>query len=170
MSQNDTRGNSRAGSVPLAARSGSVARGGGGLRINSFSAVVMLLIEYGLGIWVNLYAQIPASDHGKGTFAAFGAAVANGPVALALQAVLGTLLLVTAIALIVRAALARKAAATVIGAIAFLAVVAAWLSGARFVGDAAGAASFGMAIATGVALLSYVTILFVPGLTATADR
>ena len=57
-----------------------------------------------------------------------------------------------------------------IAAIALLAVVAAWLSGARFVGDAAGAASFGMAIATGVALLSYVIILFVPGLTERADR
>ena len=55
-------------------------------------------------------------------------------------------------------------ATTAIGAIAFLAVAAAWLSGTRFVGDAADGASFGMAIATGVALLSYVIILFVPGL------
>lgn len=168
MSQNDTRGSGSA--APAAALGRSAARGGRGLRINSFSAAVMLLIEYGLGIWVNLYAQIPATDHGKGTFAAFGAAVAHGPVGLALHALLGTLLLVTAIALIVRAALARKAAATVIGAVAFLAVAAAWLSGARFVGDAAGGASFGMAIATGVALLSYVIILFVPGLTEGPER
>jgi hypothetical protein len=169
VSQNDTRGSSRAGQ-PLAARGRRAARGGSGLRINSLSAVVMLLIEYGLGIWANLYAQIPAGDHGKGTFAAFGAAVTHGPAALAVHAILGTLLLVTAIALIVRAALARKAAAAVIGAIAFLATVAAWLSGARFVGDAADAASFGMAIATGVALLSYVVILFLPGLTQGPDR
>jgi hypothetical protein len=169
MSQNDTRGSSHADPVPLAARGGG-ARGGSGLRINSLSAVVMLLVEYGLGMWVNLYAHIPARDHGKGTFTAFGAALAHGPVALAVHAVLGTLLLVTAIALIVRAALARKAAATVIGAIAFLAMVAAWLSGARFVGDAAGGASFGMAMATGVALLSYVVILFAPGLTGGPGR
>jgi hypothetical protein len=170
MSQNDARGSGRAESTPLAVRSASVARGGSGLRINSLSAVVMLLIEYGLGIWVNLYAQIPASDHGKGAFAAFGAAVADGPVGLALHAVLGTLLLVTAIALVVRAVLARKTATVVTAVIAFLAVVAAWASGARFVGSAASGASFGMAIATGVALLSYVIILFVPGLTEGADR
>ena len=170
MSQNDTRGSGHAAPAAPAAPGGSAARGGRGLRANSFSAAVMLLIEYGLGIWVNLYAQIPASDHGKGTFAAFGAAVADGPVALALHAVLGTLLLVTAITLVIRAALARKTAATVIGAIAFLAVAAAWLSGTRFVGNGAAGASFGMAIATGVALLSYVIILFVPGLTGGPDR
>ena len=118
----------------------------------------------------DLYAQIPARDHGEGVFAAFGAAVAHGPVALAVHAILGTLLLVTAIALIVRAVLARKTATIVIGAIAFLAMAAAWLSGSRFVGDTADGASFGMAIATGVALLGYVVILFVPGLTEGSDR
>jgi hypothetical protein len=168
MSQNDTHGGRAVPAAP-ATPSGSAVGGGRGLRINSFSAAVMLLIEYGLGIWVNLYVQIPASDHGKGTFAAFGAAVADGPAGLAVHAVLGTLLLVTAIALIVRAARARKPATTVIGAIAFLAVAAAWLSGTRFVGDAADGASFGMASATGVALLSYVIILFVPGLTEGPD-
>lgn len=170
MSQNDTRGGSRAESAPLAARGSSAARGGSGLRPNSFAAVVMLLIEYGLGIWVNLYAQIPASDQGKGTFAAFGAAVAHGPVALAVHAVLGTLLLVTAVAFIIRAVLARRAAAIVIGAVALLAIIAAWVSGTRFVGDAASGASLGMAIATGVALLGYVTILFIPGLTEGTSR
>jgi hypothetical protein len=160
MSQNDTRG--------AAAR--VTTRGDRGLRPNSFSAVVMLLVEYGLGIWVNLYAKIPASDQGKGAFAAFGAAVADGPVALALHALLGTLLLVTAITLIIRAVLARKAATTVIGAVALLAIVAAWLSGARFIGDAADGASFGMAMATAVALLCYVIILFVPRLAEGVDR
>lgn len=138
--------------------------------MNALSAAVMLLLEYGLGIWVNLYAQIPAGDRGKGVFAAFGAAVSHGPVALAVHAVLGTLLLVTALAFIVRAVLARKAAAAVIGVLTFLAVIAAWLSGTRFVGDAASGASFGMAMATGAALLGYVIILFAPGLAGGADR
>ena len=166
MSQNDTRGVSLATS----AAPGASVSGSRGLRPNSFSAVVMLLVEYGLGIWVNLYAKIPASDHGKGAFAAFGAAVADGPVALALHALLGTLLLATAIALIVRAVLARKAATTVIGAVALLAIIAAWLSGARFTGEAADGASFGMAMATAVALLCYVIILFVPRLTERAGQ
>lgn len=165
MSQNDTHGSDHA------ARGASATAGAGrGLRPNSFAAVVMLLIEYGLGIWVNLYAQLPASGKGKGTFAAFGAAVANGPAALTLHALLGTLLLVTATTLVIRAAAARKAAATVIGAVALLAIIAAWLSGARFTGDGADGASFSMAMATAAALLCYVIILLVPRLTEGADR
>jgi hypothetical protein len=122
----------------------------------------MLLTEYCLGIWVNLYAQLPASDHGDGFLAAFGRAVANGPVTLALHALLGTLILVTAIDVVVRAAMARSSASTVIGIIALLAVIGAWVSGARFVGSQSGSASFGMAVATAIALLGYVTILFLP--------
>src|ERR1700747_42118 len=108
-----------------------------GLRPNSWAASVMLLIEYGLGIWGNLYAQIPASDHGKGVFAAFGAAVAQGPVALSLHALLGTLLLIPAVALVGRAVIARNTATAVVAAAALLAVIGAWLSGARFVGASA---------------------------------
>ena len=162
MSQNDTRGSRRAAT---AAPGTTATRGGRGLRPNAFAAVVILLIQYGLGMWINLYAKIPASDHGKGIFAAFGAAVANGPVALALHALLGTLLLATATALVVRAVAARKTATTAISAVALLAVIAAWLSGARFVGDAANGASFGMALGAGVALLCYVIVLSLPRLT-----
>jgi hypothetical protein len=159
MSQNSPRDGAR-----------TAARGTSGLRANSLAAVVMLLIQYGLGMWVNLYALLPASDHGRGVFAAFGAAVANGPVALAVHALLGTLLLVTSIAAIVRAAVARNAACIAISAVAFLAIVAAWLSGARFVGDTSSSASFGMAVATAVALLGYVIILFIPGRTGGPGR
>jgi hypothetical protein len=162
MSQHDTHGSARAVRAATGADRG--------LLPNAFAAVVMLLLEFGLGIWVNLYAQIPTADKGRGTFAAFGAAVANGPVALTLHALLGTLLLVTAIALVFRAVLARNAAVIVTGAVALLAIIGAWLSGARFIGDAANGASFGMAIATAVALLCYVIILFVPRLTAGAGR
>jgi hypothetical protein len=168
MSQSETRDFDPA--TPTARSASAATRGDRGLRANVFSAVVMLLVEFGLGTWVNLYATIPASDHGKGAFAAFGAAVADGPVALALHALLGTLLLVTAVALVVRAVLARRAAITTIGAVALLAIIAAWLSGATFTGDAASGASFGMAIATAVALLCYVIILFVPRLVEASSR
>jgi hypothetical protein len=165
LSEHDTRDRDRA--IPTAH---AATRADRGLRPNSFAAVVMLLAEYGLGIWVNLYAKIPASDQGKEIFAAFGAAVADGPVGLALHALLGTLLLVTAMILVIRAALARKAATIAIGVVALLAVITAWLSGARFTGAGADGASFTMAMATGVALLCYVAILFIPRLTERAGR
>jgi hypothetical protein len=53
-----------------------------GLRINSFAAVVMLMIEFGLGIGVNLYASLPASGNGKGVLGAFLSAITDGPIAL----------------------------------------------------------------------------------------
>lgn len=163
MSDNRTKANSR-DALAVAAPPAATGRERG-LRPNAFSAVVILLGLYGLGMWVNLYGQIPVSDHGKGVFTAFGAAVAHGPLLLTLHALLGTLVLAAATAFVVRAALARKAAATIVGAIALAAVIAAWLSGARFVGASANAASAGMAMSTGVALLCYVIILFVPRLT-----
>jgi hypothetical protein len=132
-----------------------------GLRANALAGLVMLLVEYGLGMWTNVYAKLPAADQGKATFAAFGDAVAHGPVGLALHALLGTLLIVTAVSVVVRASLVRRAALIVLGCVALLATLAAWLSGAKFVGDGANGASFAMALATGFAILGYVMILFI---------
>lgn len=139
-----------------------------GLRITALAALVMLLFEYGLGIWTNLYAHLPASDHGKATFAAFGGAVAHGPVGLALHALLGTLLIITAVFVVIRAALVHQSAPIALAAVGLLAILAAWSSGTKFVSDAANGASFGMAVATAVAILAYATILFIT--ISTQDR
>ena len=44
--------------------------------------------------------------------------------------------------------------------LALAAIIAAWLSGARFVGTTTNGASLAMAIATGIAILAYILILF----------
>lgn len=133
---------------------------GRGIRPNTFAVALLLLLQYALGMWVNLYETTPVSGRGKGPFAAFGAAVAHGPVALTLHALVGTLLVVSAIALVVRAGLARKAAATVLSGVGLLAIISAWFSGASFVGGGKDGDSYGMAVSAAVALLCYVTILF----------
>ena len=56
------------------------------LRGNAMGGLVMVLVEYGLGISANLYATLPAADKGKTLFAALGAAVGNGPVVVSLHA------------------------------------------------------------------------------------
>jgi len=131
------------------------------LRTTALAALVMLLIEYALGAWTNLYENLPASDHGKATFAAFGGAVAHGPAALSIHALLGTLLIVTAVYVVIRAALIGQVASFVLGCIALLAILGAWFSGSKFVSDQANGSSFGMAVAAGVAMLAYVIILFI---------
>jgi hypothetical protein len=131
-----------------------------GLRANSLAALVMLVIEFALGVVVNLYATLPAADAGKTLFSAFGAAVTDGPVALTLHALLGTLLLITGISAVVRAALLRGGVLITITGVALLAILLAWLSGTRFVGDSGNGESLIMALATGVAIICYATILF----------
>jgi len=135
-------------------------RGLDGLRANSLSVVVLLMIEFGLGISTNLYAKLPASDHGKGMLPAFVSAVTGGPVVLALHAVLGTVLLAGAIAALVRSILLRRPALWGLTGIALLSIVVAWISGSRFVATMANGASLTMALATAVSVLCYVLILF----------
>jgi len=100
--QNDTR--------VTAAPAGAAARSDRALRITAFFAVVMILIQFGLGMWQNLYGSVPASDNGKGAFTAFGDAVTNGPAVLATHAVLGTLLLLTGLVIVIRSIVSRRAA------------------------------------------------------------
>jgi heme A synthase len=138
-----------------------------GLRPYIFAALLLLLLQYALGMWVNLFATIPAPDHGNGLFTAFGSAVTRGPVGLTLHALLGTFLVASAIALVIRAARTRKATPTVLSSVGLLAIIAAWVNGALFVGNGANGSSFGMAMGAGLALLCYVTMLFHSGRAAT---
>ena len=135
-----------------------------GLRANALAAVVMLLIQYSLGIIVNLYSTLPAADRGKGLLAGFGAAVGNGPVVLSVHALLGTLLLITATAAVVRSARLRATPLISLSALALLAILAAWLAGATFVGKMNNGSSLTMALAAALALLCYVLIIFILGL------
>ena len=122
----------------------------------NLAAVILLLIQYGLGMGVNLYVALPNAGSGGRDI---GKAFTSGP-ALAVHAVLGLLLVLMAISMIVRAALARHRASIVTSAVGLLAILAAAGYGASFVHDSTNAASFGMALATGVALLSYGIGLF----------
>jgi hypothetical protein len=127
-----------------------------GLRRAGLAAFVILLIQYGFGMYVNLYVTIPGADHGKG----IGAAISNGPAALSVHAVLGILLILSAIGLLVQAVIARHWAVLVASVIALAAIIGAFFQGASFVGQGHAAASMGMAILAGVALLCYGIALY----------
>lgn len=70
------------------------------LRGNTFGALVLLIVQFAIGIVVNLYATIPAKDKGSGIVGAVGRALANGPVSLATHAGLGLLIVLAGIALV----------------------------------------------------------------------
>ena len=135
-----------------------------GLCANALAAVVMLLIQYGLGIAVNLYSTLPAADHGGSLFRGFASAVGNGPVLLTLHAVLGTLLLITAVSALVRSLRLEAPPPIALTAVALAAIIVAWLSGSEFVGHKQNGASLAMALATAVAILSYALVIFLLGI------
>jgi hypothetical protein len=134
-----------------------------GLRANALAGLVMLLVEYSLGISVNLYSTLPAADHGKQLFGALAAAVGNGPVLLSLHAVLGTLLLITGTAAVVRAVRLGVRPLIALSGGALIATLVAWLSGSAFIGHLKDSASLTMALAAAVAILCYALVIFVLG-------
>lgn len=132
-----------------------------GLRTNSFAALMILLVEYGLGTWVNLYGRLPASDHGASLAAGFGRAVAHGPIGLSIHAVLGVALVISAATALARSILVRRVMLIALTSAGLLSVAAAALSGASFVGNGNNAWSMTMAVAAGTAIGAYALVLLI---------
>jgi hypothetical protein len=122
-----------------------------------------VVVQYALGIWVNLYVTVPARDQGGGFLAAIGRALANGPVALGIHAGLGLLLVLGSISLLVRSVLSRDRALIVLSALFLLALLGAASSGASFVDSGRDSASASMAMLTGVALICSLISVYVAG-------
>ena len=129
------------------------------LRGQAFGALVMLIIQFAIGMVVNLYGTVPNADKGSGFLTAIGRAFSNGPAVLAIHAALGLLILLAAAALLVRAILARLRAVIGLSAVGLLAVLAAAAGGASFVGNGLASASLTMALATAAAMLCYAVCL-----------
>ncbi|MBJ7608413.1 MAG: hypothetical protein JF887_03135 [Candidatus Dormibacteraeota bacterium] len=131
-----------------------------GLRTNAFAALVMLLIQLVLGMWVNLFATIPSADGGTGFLSAFFRAISNGPVGLSVHAILGALPLVSATAAVVRAVVLHRGVLIGIASLALLAIAIAFVTGDRYVATSNASASWVMALCTAVPLFCYALILF----------
>ncbi|HEY2579967.1 MAG TPA: hypothetical protein VGI74_26950 [Streptosporangiaceae bacterium] len=126
------------------------------LRRASLGALVMLIVQFGLGIGVNLYVSLPTAGSGGRKLSE---SFSNGPL-LALHVVLGLLLIVTAVTLLVRGIVARHTPVIAASAIGLLAIIFAATQGFSFVHDSTNAASMAMATATGIAMLCYAFTLY----------
>jgi hypothetical protein len=120
------------------------------LRGNCMGAAVLLIIEFGLGIGINLYVTLP--QHKSFLSTVLGSAT------LAAHAIVGIVLLGAAIGALVRAIRARTA--VVFTAVGLAAVLAAAIAGASFASSQNNSASLAMALATAVAMFSYLTAIF----------
>ena len=121
------------------------------LRLSSLGAVVMLIIEFILGVIYNLYGTAPTSTKSIGLFSSPD---------LALHVVLGILLVVAAVGQLVRAIGVRHRLSIWLSAVGLLAILGAGSAGLGFTGSGANGASLGMSLAFAVALASYVVLVF----------
>jgi hypothetical protein len=131
------------------------------IRRASFSICLVLLIQYSLGIAVNLFVTLPRQDHGAGPAAAIAKAITDGPLAIAIHAGLGLAIILMALAIAIRAVTTRRGGIIALAATGLLSLSSAAYNGARFVGTGQNSASFSMAIAWAAALTAYLCILFV---------
>ena len=131
-----------------------------GLRQASLAIVIVLIVQFALGISVNLYVTLPAAGH-PGHASWFG----NGPL-LALHAALGMFLVLAAVFVLVRAITARNAALIVTSSAGLVAIGAAFFFGASFTEKLTDGYSLGMAISFAAALACYAIGLY----TLTARR
>jgi hypothetical protein len=126
-----------------------------GVRQVSLAALIMLVVQYGLGIVLNLYIAVPAAD----AHAGLTQEIANGPLMLTLHAVLGLALIGTALVTLLRAVRLEDRVAAVLAAAGLTAIGGAFASGEIFVRNGQNGASLAMALLTGVALLCYIGVL-----------
>ena len=127
-----------------------------GLRQANLAVLIILIVQFALGIGVNLYVTLPAvGTPGRSSDQFFS----NGPL-LAIHAVLGLLLVIGAIAVLVRAIIARIATLIVTSVAGLAAIVFAAVFGSGFTDKLTDGYSLGMALATAVALACYAIGLY----------
>jgi len=125
------------------------------LRRVSAVALVLLVLQYGMGMILNFYVAVPAADAHAGIFTE----IATAPLALTVHALLGIALVVTAIVVVARAMRTRDRLLAALAASGLAAIVGAFVAGEMFVKDGQDSLSFAMAMLTGAALLCYVATL-----------
>jgi ACR3 family arsenite efflux pump ArsB len=125
-----------------------------GLRQANLAILIVLIVQFALGMGVNLYVTLPAAGH-PGHASWFG----NGAL-LAFHAALGIFLILAAIFVLVRAIMARNVTIIVTSAVGLVAILLAAFFGSGFTDKLTDGYSIGMALAFAVALACYAIGLF----------
>ncbi len=113
--------------------------------------MVMLIVQFILGMIYNLYGTAPTSTKSIGLFSSPD---------LALHVILGILLFLAAVGQLVRAIGTRHKLSIWLSAIGLLSILGAGFAGLGFTGSGAAGASLGMSLAFAVALACYVVLVF----------
>jgi hypothetical protein len=121
------------------------------LRRSNFGILIMLIVQFVLGMIYNLYGTAPTSTKSIGLFSSPD---------LALHVVLGILLFLAAVGQLVQTIRARHALALGLSAVGLLSILGAGFAGLGFTGSGSNGASLGMSLAFALALACYVVLAF----------
>jgi heme A synthase len=124
------------------------------IRMASFGALTMLIIQFVLGTAYGLYGTAPASGKSVGLF--------SSPL-LAIHVIMGILIIIAAVMLVVRAVQARHRPTIATTVVGLLVIIGAFGAGSSFANDGGNGASLGMALLTAVAMLCYAANLVILG-------
>ena len=145
----------------LSGLSGKRARALGrpGLRWICLVALIGLVIQFALGMILNLYIMIPAAD----VHASWLQEIKTAPAFLTAHALVGLLLLAAGGILMLRAIALRDMVLITSTAAGLAALLGAFAAGEVFVKNGESSASLSMAILTGVALVCYIGLQAILG-------
>jgi len=138
----------------------------------AFGLLVALLVQFAIGMYVNLFATIPLNHpgHGANDFftgsyhsVAWAETSAHAPLILAFHAGLGLLLVVGSLWLAVLAIRGRRAGIAWAAVLGALFILGAGFNGASFLNYNHDANSYVMALLFAAAVLCYSVILALPG-------
>lgn len=139
------------------------------LRLQAFGAVVMICVQAGLGMFVNLFVTVPRhhsgsapSEYFSGSFHSLTWAITHGGVALALHSILGLLLAIMVIGIVVRAMIMGRRAITTWSILGALFTIGAGFNGANFLNYNNDVSSFLMVTLALGALLCYAVVIYLP--------
>lgn len=134
--------------------------GAGEVRRTCLAVLTMLIAQYALGVFLDLFVTIPAAARHAGLVGE----ITSGPFALTVHALLGLALLGTAIMLLARAVRLEDGMLIALSTGALAAIGGAFAAGEIFVKNGGqDSASFTMALLAGVAMLCYVLMLALIG-------
>jgi hypothetical protein len=130
-------------------------------------AIVLILVQAGTGMGVNLYVTVPArhpgahpSDYLGGSFDSVIWAITHGTLALAVHAALGLALALMVIGVAVRAYRLRHSMITTLSVLGGLFVLGAGFNGASFLDFNNNISSLLMALLAFAAIACYTIVLF----------
>jgi hypothetical protein len=138
----------------------------------AFGLLVALLVQFGIGMWVNLFTRIPLSHPGHGAHefftgtyhsVAWAETSPHAPLILAFHAGLGLLLVVGSVWLAVLAIRSRRRAVIWAAVLGALFIIGAGFNGGSFLDYNKDVNSYLMALLFAAAVLCYTAILALPG-------